>query len=143
MTVVTPPIRVEIWAKGMRFIRLDPERMATSPVPPRPLWQTVTSEASTGYMRGRQVQEGLGKAGRDVHAADQQDSHGVVGVGRDGSCSASEAYLSRVGFRERDDVAVVTLDPVVSDGSEVEVFHQDKVLAGRHIQCSAAESVIG
>ena len=24
--------------------------MATSPVPPRPLWQTVTSEASTGYM---------------------------------------------------------------------------------------------
>lgn len=34
VTVIAPPIRVAIWAKGMSCMRLAAVRMATSPVPP-------------------------------------------------------------------------------------------------------------
>ena len=41
VTVTAPPIRVAIWAKGISCIRLAAVRMATSPVPPCPLWHAA------------------------------------------------------------------------------------------------------
>lgn len=37
ITVEAPPMRVEICANGISDMRLDADRIATSPVPPRPL----------------------------------------------------------------------------------------------------------
>lgn len=49
--VDTPPIRVKKFAQTALIpMRSDAERIATSPVPPRPLWRVVTIDASTGYM---------------------------------------------------------------------------------------------
>jgi len=45
VTVMAPPIRVEICANGISTMRLDAVRIATSPVPPWPLWQAVTISA--------------------------------------------------------------------------------------------------
>ena len=50
VTVTAPPIRVAIWAKGISCIRLAAVRMATSPVPPCPLWHALIMADSIGYM---------------------------------------------------------------------------------------------
>src|SRR5450631_344809 len=50
VTVIAPPIRVAICANGIRVMRLAAVRMATSPVPPWPLWQAFTMAASMGYI---------------------------------------------------------------------------------------------
>src|SRR5215475_12777926 len=50
VTVMAPPIRVAIWANGISCMRLAAVRMATSPVPPCPLWQALMIAVSIGYM---------------------------------------------------------------------------------------------
>src|SRR6266851_7961514 len=50
VTVIAPPIRVAIWAKGISCIRFAAVRIATSPVPPWPEWQAFTIAVSIGYM---------------------------------------------------------------------------------------------
>lgn len=50
ITVDAPPMRVEICANGINDIRFEADRIATSPVPPRPLWQQVTIADSIGYI---------------------------------------------------------------------------------------------
>src|SRR6476469_5634266 len=50
VTVIAPPIRVAIWAKGISCIRLAAVRIATSPVPPCPLWQALMIAVSIGYI---------------------------------------------------------------------------------------------
>ncbi|MOA48428.1 hypothetical protein D3C78_1711680 [compost metagenome] len=45
---MAPPIRVAICAKGISCMRLEAVRMATSPVPPMPLWVPTTMAASIG-----------------------------------------------------------------------------------------------
>src|SRR5262249_18750327 len=42
VTVMAPPMRVAICANGMSCMRLAAVRMATSPVPPWPLWHAFT-----------------------------------------------------------------------------------------------------
>lgn len=41
-------MRVDICANGISDIRFDADRIATSPVPPNPLWQQVTMADSIG-----------------------------------------------------------------------------------------------
>src|SRR5262249_21758789 len=53
VTVMAPPMRVAIWANGINCMRLAAVRMATSPVPPWPLWQAFTIAMSMGYMPSR------------------------------------------------------------------------------------------
>ena len=48
VTVIAPPIRVAICAKGISSIRLAAVKIATSPVPPWPLWQAFTIADSIG-----------------------------------------------------------------------------------------------
>src|ERR1035438_5053172 len=50
VTVIAPPIGVAIWANGISVMRLAAVRMATSPVPPWPLWQAFTMAVSMGYI---------------------------------------------------------------------------------------------
>src|SRR5476649_654113 len=47
-TLIAPPIRVAICANGISSIRLPEVRIATSPVPPCPLWQQETIATSIG-----------------------------------------------------------------------------------------------
>ena len=53
--MAAPPMRVEICANGIKPMRLEAERMATSPVPPSPLWHAVTVLAlvSSGFFVGK------------------------------------------------------------------------------------------
>ncbi len=46
LTVMAPPMRVAIWAKGINGILFAAVRMATSPALPWPLWQAFTTAAS-------------------------------------------------------------------------------------------------
>jgi hypothetical protein len=48
VTVTAPPMRVAICAKGINSIRLAAVKIATSPVPPWPLWQAFTIADSMG-----------------------------------------------------------------------------------------------
>src|SRR5882672_6852843 len=50
VTVIAPPIRVAIWANGMSCMRSAAVRMATSPVPPCPLWHALMIATSIGYI---------------------------------------------------------------------------------------------
>src|SRR6476646_7192402 len=49
-TIAAPPKRVEICANGINSIRFEADKIATSPVPPNPLWHPVTIADSTGYI---------------------------------------------------------------------------------------------
>jgi len=46
-------MRVAICANGIKVMRLAAVRIATSPVPPCPLWQALTIAASIGYATWR------------------------------------------------------------------------------------------
>ena len=50
VTTIAPPIRVAICANGINCIRFAAVRIATSPVPPCPLWQAFTIAVSIGYI---------------------------------------------------------------------------------------------
>jgi hypothetical protein len=55
VTVVAPPILVAICANGIERMRLDAVRMATSLVPPCPLWQAFTLATSIEHMPTRRA----------------------------------------------------------------------------------------
>src|SRR5882724_11928702 len=50
VTVIAPPMRVAVWAKGMRDILFAVSRIATSPAPPLLQRQQVTMARSIGYI---------------------------------------------------------------------------------------------
>lgn len=56
ITIKAPPNRVATCAKGIKFILLAVESIATSPVPPIPLWQDEIIDASTGYIFKKKLQ---------------------------------------------------------------------------------------
>jgi hypothetical protein len=49
VTVIAPPILVAMEAKGISCMRFAAVKIATSPVPPWPLWQAFTMAVSIGY----------------------------------------------------------------------------------------------
>lgn len=50
-----------ICANGISDMLFDAESIATSPVPPSPLWQLVTIAASTGYIFSREAMKNPGE----------------------------------------------------------------------------------